>query len=51
MNEMYVYLREKLDEMRKNKTCTVEVDFRKMAEMYQIVCFMKQIKEIMDWVK
>ena len=51
MDKMYVYLKEKLDEMRKNQDTTIEVDFKTLAEMYQIVCFMKQIKEIMDWVK
>ena len=51
MDEMYVYLKEKLNKMRKNQDTTTEVDFKTLSEMYQIICFMKQIKEIMDWVK
>ena len=49
MDELYVYLRQKLDEARKNKTDHVEIDFDKLAKMYQILCFMKQIRNIVDW--
>ena len=49
MDELYVYIRQKLDEMRKQKTDTVEIDFDKLAKMYQTLCFMKQIRNIVDW--
>ena len=49
MDEIYVYLKSKLDEMRKEKKDTVVMDFQKVAELYQIVCFMKQIRTIVNW--
>ena len=49
MDELYAFLKYKLEEMRKEKKDTVEIDYYKVAQMYQVVCFMKQIGEIVDW--
>lgn len=49
MDELYAFLKYKLEEMRKEKKDTVEIDYHKIAQMYQVVCFMKQIREIVDW--
>ena len=49
MDELYAYIKQKLEEMRKEKKDIVEVDYFKMVQIYQAVCFLKQIREIVDW--
>ena len=48
MDEMYDYMKTKLDEMRKNKSLSVNMDFAEFARLFQLVCYLKQIKFIVD---
>ena len=48
MDEMYEYIGKKLDEMLAHKAMTVEIDFANLAKMYQLVCYMKQIRRIIN---
>ena len=48
MDEMYEYIGKKLDEMLANKALTVTIDFSHLANMYQLVCYMKQIRRIIN---
>ena len=48
MDEMYDYMKTKLEEMRKNKLLSVNMDFAEFARLFQLVCYLKQIKYIMD---
>ena len=49
MNEVYEMLKDKLEEMRFKHESSVLFDFREVSQMYQIVCLMKQIREIVNW--
>lgn len=46
MEEMYDFLKEKIQEMQEKKTTSVQMDFADVAKLYQIICFMNQIKNI-----
>ena len=49
MEELYWKLRGKLDEMRTESKPTVEMTFGDVSKLYQLVCMMKQIKDIAIW--
>ena len=46
MDEMYEYLKKKIEEMHKNAETTTTVDYAEIAKLYQLVCFMMQIQKI-----
>ena len=48
MDEMYDYMNRKLDEMRRKGETKIVVDFVDFAKMYELVCFMKQIRHIIN---
>jgi len=49
MDEMYDLIKQKLQQMRDEKKDTIAFDYHEVSRMYQIVCFMKQIREIVSW--
>lgn len=49
MDELYKMLKGKLNEMRNNSDASVRMTFDEISRMYQMVCMMRQIKEITDW--
>ena len=49
MDEMYKMLKSKLEEMRKEKIPVTSLSFAEASMLYQLVCMMRQIKEIADW--
>lgn len=49
VDEMYELLKKKLHVMRDEKDDSIHFDYFEVAQMYQLVCFMKQIKEIVEW--
>ena len=49
MDELLKMLKRKLDEMRRESKPVTTFDFNEVSQMYQIVCLMKQIKDIADW--
>ena len=51
MDEMYELMKRKLDEMRKEKKTEVTMDFAEFASLYQLICYMKQIKFIVEGMK
>lgn len=46
MDELYSLMKQKLEEMYRNKTTHVTLDFDAFARLYQLVCYMKQIQTI-----
>ena len=49
MDEMYELLKQKMETMREEKDDSISFDYYEVAQMYQLVCLMKQIKEIVVW--
>lgn len=49
VQELYELLKDKLQYMRDEKDDLVSFEYFEVAQMYQLVCFMKQIKEIVEW--
>lgn len=49
MNELYELLKQKLETMRKEKEGYVEFDYNEVSQLFQFVCFMKQVKELVNW--
>ena len=48
MDELKEKLKLKLDEMQKAGLTSIKIDFEDIAKMYKIICFMKQVKEIVN---
>ena len=48
MDDLYDYMKSKLEEMRSNRELAVSVDYVEFARLYQLVCFMKQIKTLVN---
>jgi predicted component of viral defense system (DUF524 family) len=46
MDEIYRILKQKIKEMHDNRTDSVSINYEDVARLYQMVCYMKQIKEI-----
>lgn len=46
--ERIIYL---IKEMQRDGKTTIEIEFRTLASMYQILNMMKQITNITDWCK
>jgi len=51
MEELYEYMNKKNEEMYKSKDMTVTINFPEFAKLYQMVCYMKQIREIANGCK
>ena len=49
VDEMYKLLKEKLKAMRDENDDSTIFDYYEVSQMFQFVCFMKQIKEIVEW--
>ena len=49
MNELYEMLNRKLNAMRIQGESQVKFDFSEVSQLYQFVCFMKQVKELVNW--
>ena len=46
MDELYIYMREKLAEMHKNRSSTVEIDCVEFMHMMKMLCYLRQIRTI-----
>ena len=51
MDELICKVNWLLDEMRKEGTTKIDIDFRDLAKIYQILNMMKQIEKISEWCK
>ena len=49
MNDLYELLKQKLNTMRSQGEGHIMFDFSEVAQMFQFVCFMKQVKELVNW--
>lgn len=49
MNELYELLVQKLNDMRNCKCETVGFSYEEVSQLFQFVCFMKQVKELVNW--
>ena len=49
MDELYEYLSRKRDEMVKSGAKKVKIDMRHLFRIFQTVCFMKQIRSIVNY--
>ncbi len=48
MNELYNYMKAKLKEMQKTRSNTVEIDCVEFMQLMKTVCYMMQIRRIVD---
>ena len=48
MDELYEYLRDKLAKMQEYDEKVIEIDTSHAFRLYQLVCFMKQIRGIIN---
>lgn len=49
MKELYKYLSQKRDEMCSERKSTVEIDVKHLFKIHQTVCFMMQIRNIVNF--
>jgi hypothetical protein len=49
LNGWYELLKQKLESMRLGKVDHAMFNFNEVSQMYQFVCFMKQVKELVNW--
>jgi len=48
MDELYAYMRAKLYEMQEKRTGTVEIDCVEFMQLMKVLCYMKQIRRIVE---
>ena len=48
MDELYAYMREKLKEMQEKRSSMVEIDCVEFMQLMKMVCYMKQIRRIVE---
>ena len=49
MNDLYELLKQKLNRMRDESSQLVIFSFEEVSQMFQFICFMKQVKELVNW--
>ena len=49
MNELYELLKKRIDAMRSEGRTNIVFSFEEVSQMFQFVCFMKQVKELVNW--
>ena len=48
MDELYQYMKRKLTELHEKRTGTVEIDCVEFMQMMKVLCYMKQIRRIVE---
>lgn len=48
MDELYTYMRAKLKEMQEARSATVEIDCVEFMQLLKMICYMKQIRRIVE---
>ena len=48
MDKLYDYLKAKLEEMHRRRESTVEIDCVEFMQLRKMVCYMKQIRRIVE---
>ena len=49
MNELYELLKQKLDTMRDRGDTHIQFGYEEVSQLFQFICFMKQVKELVNW--
>lgn len=48
MDKLYEYMKAKMREMHENRSSTVEIDCVEFMQMLKVLCYMKQIRRIVE---
>ena len=48
MDKLYEYMKEKMKELHENRTGTVEIDCVEFMQLMKMLCYMKQIRRIVE---
>ena len=48
MDELYIYMRAKLKELQESRESTVEIDCVEFMQLMKMLCYMKQIRRIVE---
>lgn len=48
MDKLYDYMKAKLEEMQEKRSSTVEIDCVEFMQLMKMVCYMKQIRRIVE---
>ena len=48
MDDLYIYMRAKLKEIQESRENTVEIDCVEFMQLLKLVCYMKQIRRIVE---
>jgi len=48
MDDLYIYMRAKLKEMQEARSATVEIDCVEFMQLMKMLCYMKQIRRIVE---
>ena len=48
MDELYTYMRTKMTEMHESRTGTVEIDCVEFMQIMKLICYMRQIRRIVE---
>ena len=48
MDELYAYMKEKLKEMQEKRSRTVEIDCVEFMQLLKMICYMKQIRRVVE---
>jgi len=48
MDELYIYMRAKMKEMHEKRTGTVEINCIEFMQLMKMLCYMKQIRRIVE---
>ena len=51
MDSLYEYMKQKLKEMRDEKASEIPVGFAEMSKIFQLVCYVRQIRVMIDDVE
>ena len=49
MNELYELLKKRIDAMRSEGRSNIVFSFEEVSQLFQFICFMKQVKELVNW--
>lgn len=48
MKDLYIYMKKKLEELQRTRSSTIEIDCVEFMQMMKVVCYMMQIRRIVD---
>ena len=48
MKDLYIYMKEKVAELQEKRSSTVEIDCVEFMQLMKMMCYMMQIRRIVD---